>query len=255
MLFDSHIHTTYSADSEMTRESACKKARELGYGLVVTDHMDLMFENERFTFDVGRYFDDYGRYRDDSFLIGIELGMQEKCANESKAVCEQGAFDYVLGSQHIVDETDIYLREFYDGRTKQEAYNLYFSAMLACLKKYDFIDALGHIDYICRYAAYREKDIVYAEHQEQIDAILEFLIGHGIVMEINSRRLSDRQAVKFLTPIYSRYRALGGLYVTIGSDAHVESAIGCNFQQSLELAQFCDLRPVYFKQRKIEWMK
>ena len=41
MIFDSHSHTAFSADSEMQAADAIEKAREAGVGLAFTEHLDL----------------------------------------------------------------------------------------------------------------------------------------------------------------------------------------------------------------------
>ena len=53
-------------------------------------------------------------------------------------------------------------------------------------------------------------------------------------------------------PIYTRYRELGGRYVTLGSDAHVAEAIGAHFAAAEELAAATRLRIVTFKERHME---
>ena len=52
MIFDSHSHTAFSADSEMQAADAIEKAREAGVGLAFTEHLDLDYPGEMdFTFD------------------------------------------------------------------------------------------------------------------------------------------------------------------------------------------------------------
>ena len=41
MLFDSHSHTVFSADSEMPAEEALRAAKAKGLGLVFTEHCSL----------------------------------------------------------------------------------------------------------------------------------------------------------------------------------------------------------------------
>lgn len=251
MLFDSHLHTTYSADSQMELDEACQRAAELGIGLVTTEHMDLLFEDERFTFDVNDYLRSYNKRRGAHLLLGIELGMQLKSAEMSRMLIEKHEFDYVIGSLHILFGVDMYLKACYAGRSRQEVYDAYFQTMLDNLKQHSYIDALAHIDFLCRYADFPQTDIIYSEQRERIDAVLQFLVEHDIVLEINARRLGDRQAVQHLQPIYQRYRELGGRYVTIGSDAHTPDSIASHFAQALELAEYNKLQPVYFKERQI----
>ena len=82
-------------------------------------------------------------------MLGIEIGMQLNCLEENREIVNRYPFDYVIGSIHVAKGQDIYYPKFYEGKTKKEAFEEYFSSMVDCVKKYDFIDSLGHIDYIC----------------------------------------------------------------------------------------------------------
>ena len=58
MFFDSHIHTSFSADSEMRAEEALARAEEQGIGLVFTEHLDYDYPlagGEQFIFDPEAY--------------------------------------------------------------------------------------------------------------------------------------------------------------------------------------------------------
>lgn len=46
MIFDSHSHTTFSADSEMKAADAIAMAEKAGVGLVFTEHLDLDYPGE-----------------------------------------------------------------------------------------------------------------------------------------------------------------------------------------------------------------
>ena len=113
------------------------------------------------------------------------------------------------------------------------------------------IDVLGHIDYIARYAPYDNPEVSYGTFREDIDAILRAAIETDTVLELNTRRLGSRTACKELVPVYTRYRELGGRYVTLGSDAHTASAIATNFGAAEELAAMADLAIVTFAERRM----
>ncbi|AJA49337.1 putative histidinol-phosphatase [Clostridium pasteurianum DSM 525 = ATCC 6013] len=254
-MFDTHVHTTFSTDSKLSIDKAVKKAYDDNLGLILTEHMDLKFPVEgEFTFDIDKYFQEYHKYRNNKLLLGIELGMRDDCINENADIGKGYPFDYVLGSIHFVNGIDIYEKSFYDGKTKKDAYNEYFENMLENIKSHSYIDSLGHIDYICRYAQYEDKDIHYREHGDIIDEILKALIDRNIAIEINTRRLSSKDTVNSLIDIYKRFSELKGKYVTIGSDSHSENSIGFNYNQALKIAELCKLTPVYFKNRKMEYV-
>lgn len=253
MLFDTHIHTRYSMDSNMAVEAAVSQAAGLGLGIIITEHMDLAFpEPEIITFDVGQYFQEYNKYRSDKVLLGIEIGMGLECVAENRRIIDNNPFDYVIGSIHSVDNTDIYLEGYYHARTKRAAYEQYFTWMLKCLQTHDFIDSLGHIDYIARYARYQDPEVHYHEFSDWIDEILKTLAQNGKALEINTRRLTSPAAVDIVRPIYQRFYELGGQLVTIGSDAHRQQDIGARLDVAYALAEACKLKVVYFKQRKPE---
>ena len=113
------------------------------------------------------------------------------------------------------------------------------------------IDVLGHIDYISRYAPYDDPEVSYGAFQEDIDRILRAAIETDTVLELNTRRLGSRLACKELMPVYTRYRELGGRYVTLGSDAHTSDAVAVNFGAAEELAAMVGLGLVTFAERRM----
>lgn len=255
MLFDTHIHTEFSSDSKMRLDEAVRAAQAQGIGLIVTEHMDLYYPDEgKFVFSPDDYFAKYGPMRGERLLLGIELGMQTQYADEERAVAHEAPFDYVLGSAHMVEGLDLYYETFYQRHSRKACFDLYFETMVDCIRTHPYIDALGHIDYICRYARFDDKEIRYAQHAERIDAVLSEAISHDIALEINTRRLGDAQARQSLLPIYRRYYALGGRLATVGSDAHDSAAIGMHFDLAQELAEAANLKLVYFRERKPSFM-
>lgn len=251
MFFDTHVHTTFSTDSRMTLTEALDQAQALELGLILTEHMDLAYpEPEAFTFNVEEYFATYGSKRSDSLLLGIEVGMRDDCVAANRSIIAAYPFDFVIGSIHLVDAIDIYRKEFYLGRSKEEVYHQYFNTMATCLEQYDFYDSLGHIDYICRYAYYDDPELYYVDFKTDIDPVLSLVAQRDKALEINTRRLCLPEAVEALLPIYQRFHELGGRFVTIGSDAHRPQNIGRDLNLACEIAEHCQLTPVYFKDRK-----
>ena len=114
MIFDSHSHTAFSADSEMKAADAIAMAEKAGVGLVFTEHLDLDYPGEMdFSFDPQAYWQAYEPYRGDNLRLGIEIGMNEAILEGNLHFLEQEPFDLVIGSQHIVDGQDIYYPAYY----------------------------------------------------------------------------------------------------------------------------------------------
>ncbi|MBQ7496519.1 MAG: histidinol-phosphatase HisJ family protein [Selenomonas sp.] len=252
MMFDSHTHTEFSADSEMLASEALEAAERLGLGLVFTEHLDLEAAPIEFTFDPEAYWKKYLPLRGENLRLGIEVGMKAGTLEGSREFVARVPFDQVIGSIHFLDDLDIYYPDFFEDKEKEEAYRKYFRAMVDNLYSHDFIDILAHIDYICRTAPYDNPELDYGSFKEEIDTVLKAVIETETVLELNTRRFGDKLAVKELVPIYSRYRELGGKYVTVGSDAHNKETIGAHFYQARLFVSDMDLQPVTFCKRRME---
>ena len=252
MVFDSHMHTKFSADSEMLATDALARADDLNLGVVFTEHFDygLELDGKTFTFDAATYMREYKNLRGEKVLLGAEVGLRKfaRAANENFLAAAD--FDFVIGSIHLVDDLDIYYPNFYADKDKATAYGKYFRQMAQEIALADF-DALGHIDYICRAAPYDDPEIDYETFHEEIDTVLKIIVDRKKVMEVNTRRFDSERAIRELVPVYKKYRALGGRFVTIGSDAHRVDAIGNYFARALDFVREVDLTPVTFRERKL----
>lgn len=256
MLFDSHMHTCFSTDSKMKMDEAVARGRELDIGITITEHMDIAYpEPMSFIFDVEKYFADYNTYRNEKVLLGIEIGMRSDCLEENCKLVEKYPFDYVIGSVHVINNIDIYAAEFYHERKKKDVYEQYFKTMKQCVSCYDGIHSLGHIDYIARYARFKDPEVYYHEFKDYIDEVLHIVAQKGKALEINTRRLGTKEAVEIIMPIYKRFYEVGGRLVTIGSDAHHVKDIGRGLDVGLEIAERSKLDVVYFKDGKPQYQK
>lgn len=253
MVFDTHMHTKFSTDSKMNIEDAINKAKDENIGIIITEHMDINFPVEgQFVFDCEKYFDEYNKHRNDKVLLGIELGLRMDCIDENIKVIDNNNFDFVLGSIHVVDKIDIFFKEYYERfSNKKVAYEKYLETMHECIKTYDCFDAMAHIDYICRYSPYDDREMYYRKFADYIDEVLKVLIEKDKVIEINTARLNQDVAIENLTDIYTRYKELGGKYVTVGSDSHNANDIARNFKAAYRVIEKVGLKSVYFKDRKM----
>ena len=255
MLFDSHVHTKFSADSEMLAQEALKSAEQTGLGLVFTEHLDLESAPVDFTFDPVAYWQEYASLRGENLRLGVEVGMREKTLEGSRAFVERVPFDQVTGAIHFMDDLDLYYPDFYQDKEKETAYRRYFQDMAENLHTHSFVDVLAHIDYIARYAPYDNPELDYGSFRQEIDEVLKTVIETDTVLELNTRRLGDSLALKELVPIYARYKELGGRFITLGSDAHKHEDIGAHFGAAREMAAALGLTVVTFCERQMDICK
>ena len=256
---DQHTHCNFSTDSDATPESMIKGAIEKGLShLCLTDHMDLDYpgttkEEPLFEFSVPDYFETLAplkeAYRDKLSLgIGIELGLRP-ARNDLNAqmhrLLANHAFDFVLGSVHLLDNDDPYYESYWTGRSAREILSKYFNDMFTSLKEYDNFDSLGHLDYLIRYIPpfCGNKDYAYKEYAEVIDEIFRLLIDKKKALEINTAGLI--KGLPCFHPkldVLKRYLELGGELLTIGSDGHSPDKIATEFAQTEELLRSCGVK-------------
>lgn len=255
MLFDTHLHTKFSADSDMLLPDAIKKADEQNIGLIVTEHLDYDFPgDDLFEFDPKAYMAEYDKYRSDKLHLGVEVGMQENTIERSRKFVESAPFDQVICSIHVLHGKDLYYKDCYS-EDKQTVYTEYLTKMAKLIKKHDFANILAHIDYICRYAPYNPPDIKYDEFGDLIDEVFKAILDKGIVLELNTRRFDKNYNIAPLLKLYERYAQLGGKYVSIGSDAHKAENIGFKIYEAADFMNKYNLKPVYFVNREMQLCK
>ena len=247
---DCHVHTAFSSDSEANPAEAVMHAIGRGMSLIcITDHHDMDYPGGEFQLNVPLYKEKTAELRDFfanriEVLCGVELGLQPYLAETGRIekFTEEGGFDYVIGSVHMVDGKDPYIREDLD-MTDTELYTRYFEQTLECVQKLSGFQALGHLDYIVRYGYGKDKEYSYLKYRDVLDAILETLIRRDIALEVNTA--GYRKGLGFSNPhpdILWRYLDLGGEKITIGSDAHEPENVGADFKKTAELLQAVGFR-------------
>lgn len=241
MLWDTHMHSHFSGDSQATPESMIAAAREKGLaGICFTDHLDLDYPNDPkiFSLDVKGYLAGIKATDTKAFSVytGIELGLQPHLAARHHKLLQTYNFDFVIGSTHVVHGVDPYYPVYYENRTEDEAYREYLDVTLENIRAFDGFDVYGHIDYVVRYGPNKNKFYSYEKFADIIDDILRELIARGKGIEINTGGF--KYGLNHPNPteaILKRYRSLGGEIITIGSDAHKPEHVGYDFHRVPEI--------------------
>lgn len=240
MLWDTHMHTHFSGDSDADPRDMIRSAKEKGLGgLCFTDHLDIDYPQtpDEFLIDFPAYFSELKDIQQDfssSFpvYIGLELGLQPHLAKELPAVVKEYPFDFIIGSSHVVHRMDPYYPEYYTGKTEDEAYREYFESILENLAVFDCFDVYGHIDYVVRYGPNTNTYYTYEKFADVIDEILRTLIQKGKGIEINTGGFKYGLGHPNPTEaILKRYRELGGEIITIGADAHKPEHVAFDFNK------------------------
>lgn len=265
MLWDTHMHTHFSGDSDANAYEMAQAAITARMeGICFTDHLDIDYpENPgRFLIDFASYFRELldVRAHFDPILpiyIGIELGLQPYLFNLLPGIVSQYPFDFIIGSSHIVHHEDPYYPYYYNGKTEDSAYQEYFESILENLDAFDCFDVYGHLDYVVRYGPNTNTFYSYEKFSEVLDEILLTLIQKGKGIEVNTA--GYKYGLGHPNPtekIIKRYHELGGEIITIGSDGHRPKDVAFAFEKVPSILKMAGFRYyTVFKKRKPEFIK
>lgn len=243
MIADRHVHTSFSTDSNEAPENVLEKAISLGMDeIYITDHYDIDYPGDGFRFEPERYFETLSglkeKYKDRIKLhIGVEVSINENIKEQVSALIEGYPWEYVIGSTHIVEGEDPYLRDRFD-MTDEEYYRLFFKTSLTGIRSCSGFDTFGHLDYAVRYGYEKDAAYKYGSFSDVLDEILKELIRRDIALEINTAAL--RKGLKYVHPypdVLKKYKEFGGKKLAMGSDAHRAEDIGYMFNETLKYLQ------------------
>ena len=260
-----HMHTHFSGDSEAKPYEIAQKAYELGLaGICFTDHLDIDYKETPGLFDL-----DIPSYQKEINTVqkqfankldigwGIELGLQPYLAEQNSKIIAEYPFDFVIGSTHVVKQTDIYFPPYYEGRKEDDCYREYFEETLKNAQSDVNFDVYGHLDYVIRYGPNKNKYYSYEKFADIIDEILRTLIHKGKGIELNMAGFKYGLGHAHPTiDTLKRYKDLGGEIITIGSDGHAPEQIAWDFEKVPNILKEAGFEYfTVFKARKPEFRK
>lgn len=241
-MFDCHVHSSFSGDSETEAVLACEAAITRGLtGIAFTDHLDYDYPGYEDTFLID--FNVYSEFMDAlkaqyqsrlNIIKGIEVGIQPHVIDETAEVVMSHNFDYVLASVHIIDRMDPYNRVYYNGKTKVAAFSRYIEEIIFMVDNFHDFDMVGHLDYILRYASYPDSSLYYSDMIDLFDLLFKKIISRGKGFEVNTASYRDGKpglpSAQFDINILKRYKELGGELICLSSDSHHKEYLGYKFE-------------------------
>lgn len=239
-MFDYHMHSSFSADCTADMEEMVKGAIAKGLTeICFTEHIDYDYPDENFVFDFDKkkYAESINALQlkyDGQIHIkkGVEFGVQPHILNQYKRLVKEESFDFIICSLHTVQRKGLHFGEIFEGRTVEEASQLYYDELLHCVKHFEDYSILGHIDLIKRYAP----QIVKNNFHDVLKEIFQLIIPAGKGIELNTSGV--RYGLNNGLPsddVLKLYKECGGEIITLGSDAHKPDDIAFQFHESREL--------------------
>ena len=242
-MFDFHIHSKVSFDSECPAKDIVKAAESAGLReICFTDHYDFNDDPEgnRDLFTKEQYESEYGALFSDKLKIrrGVEFGLTPWNQKELDDLTQKIPFDFIIGSVHYVGGYDPYFKDFWIHNGMDTAFEKYLLGTLECVKSHDKFDVLGHINYVCKSAHNpTKKALRYEDYSDICDEIMRTLAQNGKGMEINTSGCDRVGEFLPAKTFIKRFRELGGEIITVGSDAHDATRVGQYIDGALEIAR------------------
>ena len=266
MFFDYHLHSQFSADSEMTMEQLCQTAIDQGLDeIAITDHHDIDYQDDtiEFLIDKEKYLKEIEKFQQKykgqlKIKKGIEMGLQPHILQEAKQYLAAD-FDFIIGSFHTAEKSDLYNGDFFEGYKQWEAYLSYLKNVLKVVENYDKYSVIGHLDIIRRYGDFKKQPDLMEnkESANLIREILKVIIKKDRGLEVNTSgyRIDGENPLPSFE-ILKLYYQLGGEILTIGSDSHNTEDITNKFDYTIsrlkdigfeKLTTFSKMKPKFHK--------
>lgn len=266
-LYDQHLHSRHSMDSEADPAANVERALALGLdGLTFTEHFDThpsewpecRYDYDAIAENLGALRRTYG----DRIFIGhgIEVCYQPERMDFILDYLDRHSFDLVILSVHWFDGRALHLREHWQNLDVASGTRLYLETVLEAVRFAGELqsrgrrvfDILGHLDLVKRYTQryFGSGDI--RQHHDQVEAILRACLEADLVPEINLSTL--RQGLDEPMPAgdtVRRYAESGGEAMALGSDAHFAEHVGAHFDVGMRMLREAGIRKLaVFKERE-----
>jgi len=268
-LYDQHLHSRHSNDSDADPADNVRRALELGLsGLTFTEHYDThpsewhlcKYNYEKIASTVAALRTEFGS----RIFIGhgIEICYQPENMGPILDYLDAHSFDLVLLSVHWFAGRALHVREHWDGLDPSQGTRLYLESTLEAARLSGRLrqagrrvfDVLGHLDLVKRYTQRYFGMFDIRPHAALVDEILRACLESDLVPEVNCSTL--RQQLPEPSPaewVVQHYAELGGRAMTLGSDAHRTADIGAGLHDSAAMLKRCGITHVaVFKGRQRE---
>lgn len=243
-IVDIHTHSIHSFDGNDSCMALCESALQKGATvLAITDHCDIdgadMNVDELCTNQIADLNECINTLGDRiTILKGIEIGQGIYRKKETEYLLNTYDYDFALGSLHNFENMEDFFFLDYKQFDIDELLTRYFSELLE-LCRWGAFDSLAHLTYPLRYIVAREKIYVDMDKYSHItDEIFKELIRQNKALEINTSGLfMDLKDTLPNIELVKRFKALGGKYITLGSDSHYAQRVCQGIETGMDIAK------------------
>ena len=195
-MYDYHMHSSFSTDTNVTMAAMIESAIKKGFKQITfTDHIDYEYNSSEisFDFDTDLYkkeilaFQERYKHQID-IQIGLEIGIQPHILGQCQALVKKVLPDFVIASLHNIHKMDLYLGDYFIGKSPEVALKASFDELEEMLDVFSEFCVIGHIDIVKRY----DHAVLALPKQLYLDyatPVFNKIIGMGRGIEVNTSGL------------------------------------------------------------------
>lgn len=245
---DYHIHShPLSPDSHATAQLQIDRAVSLGMEeICFTDHLEVnLFPEKVWNRDAAEFRDHFTRIEKNGLCVrlGVEAGIS--CRDDDVPELEEKLgsipLDFVIASVHSLNGRDVLGSQWAAGKSPEVVFAEYIQKIISGIRRISpsCYSCIGHIDFPTRFLPdVPDPRLFYTYAADELDELFRHLISGGKCIEINTGVYRSIGGLPIPGHDWlRRYVALGGEFVTFGSDAHTPDQLGYRFPEAIEMAR------------------
>lgn len=252
--YDTHTHTSYSMDANVSPDDMAKAAFNKGLDYIAfTDHYnaDYFNINEMYRADsielkypldlkgqIKGIAETREKYSGKLYVgTGVECGYSKDSEDIYNDTLDIGEYDVVINSVHTVFGEDIYDKRFFENKTREKALKDYLYLVRESIDAKWNYNIVGHMGYISRRIPCENNLITLDEFSDEIDGILKAIIDRDKCLELNTQTKNTPYVFLPSDEILKRYFEFGGKKISFGSDTHIVGRIADKFDATAQIAK------------------
>lgn len=253
MRHDYHAHSTYS-DGEFLLSMADAAADAGLEGVGYADHCNVaeregaqrakkaMGFNLDITYERRREAIEWLRDRGDVRIFdAVEMDYDTRDEAAIERFLAEADFDYVVGSVHVLDGTNVHAVSHFEDKAESERRDLiesYYDDVVALVES-GLFDVVAHVDLVERNVALRG-----LADEADYDRVARALAGADTVPEVNAGRALDEYGEFHPSPEFLTALEEYDVGVTLGTDAHTPDELRARVPELEAFVAERDLEPV-----------
>lgn len=262
--FDYHVHERHSRDAPgATLPAIIQVAEERGImEIALTTHLIVSGPDVRLGVqmdELDEYFLDIEKAQEDTGVVlraGLEVDYFPGEEKRLEKIIDEHPLDFILGATHYINGVDVgssvEAGGFFMGRPLREAADEYYTVWRMAAES-GLFDVLAHPDYWRKFLhTARSEPAAFEEYGSVYREALRVLAEEGVGFEVNTS--AARAGLTDFYPAQGFLRAAcesGVTTVTVGSDAHTPSALGCRLGEAAANLRRAGFKSIYtFKGRR-----